>query len=660
MKEKRRYLGKWELGCMVFHACLYKMFTAYPAQFFKISGSAAVLTALYSGAVFLAVLFLLLILLQKFGILSRLFARGSAAHGAARCLLAAYWLFGLVFALRSFLYVLHHISYMRSPDWFLILFFLIGAGVTALCGAKAVYRMHSLMVPLIGTAAIVIAVLGLKYAEPLYLVPILGSGAASVFGAGLSTLFLYSDSVLILQLIPRCRKEVKPVRTIMIGASLAVLCNVVLVLLSAMSYPAAMEPYVSVLLYPLTKAAYFGKFWSRLDALYLLVFLVSGFLYGSMALHLFLLAVGERKGSFFGKRLAAGMLCLVIGMQLTGCYDGREVEESAYVIALGVDLDDAANRRYTFQFSNPLELGGSRDLESGNGEEEDADAAGENQTVSNITIAAEDFYMAQGKLKSYLSKMPELSHLKVIAFSKQAARAGILDQATLLYQNAQVRSSVNVCLVDSAQEFLNQVNPNLEESTARYYELLFQNRNTPYAPVTELREFVARAADDAWDPVLPIADHEKLEGMGIFKDGTLVLEMDAESAMLYKLLSGEAREVTVHAGNTTYFMTGKHRMRIRADMGATPPKIAVKSRVRAYPADGGNRSDAAHLSAELEEKMTEFLKDTLRSGSDVLGIGAQLRTAFRTQDQWKAFSWREKQTEFDIFSQTTIQYEIME
>ena len=658
MKEKRRYLGKWELGCMVFHACLYKMFTAYPAQFFRISGSAAALTALYSGVVFLIVLFLILMLLRKFGVLSRLFAHGSTAHGAVRCLLAIYWLFGLVYALQSFLYVLHHISYMRSPDWFLILFFLIGAGVTALCGAKAVYRMHSLMVPLIGTAAIVIAILGLKYAEPLYLTPILGSGAAAVFGTGLSTLFLYSDSVLILQLIPRCRKEVKPVRTVMIGASLAVLCNVVLMLLSAMSYPAAMEPYVSVLLYPLTKAAYFGKFWSRLDALYLLAFLVSAFLYGSMALHLFLLAVGERKGSFFGKRLAAGVLCLAVCMQLTGCYDGREVEESAYVIALGVDLDSDANRRYTFQLSNPLELGGSRDLESENRGEENT--SGKNHTVSNITIAAEDFYMAQGKLKSYLSKMPELSHLKVIAFSKQAARAGILDQATLFYQNAQVRPSVNVCLVDSAQEFLNQVNPSLEESTARYYELLFQNRNTPYAPVTELREFVARAAEDGWDPVLPIANNEKLEGMGVFQDGVLVLEMDAESAMLYKLLSGEAREVTVHAGDTTYFMTGKHRMQIRTDPGGTPPKIAVKSRIRAYPADGGGQNDAAQLSAQLEEKMTEFLKDTLRSGADVLGIGAQLRTAFRTQAQWEAFSWREKQTEFDIFSQTTIQYEKME
>ena len=178
--------------------------------------------------------------------------------------------------------------------------------------------------------------------------------------------------------------------------------------------------------------------------------------------------------------------------------------------------------------------------------------------------------------------------------------------------------------------------------------------------MTELREFVARAAEDGWDPVLPIANNEKLEGMGVFQDGVLVLEMDAESAMLYKLLSGEAREVTVHAGDTTYFMTGKHRMQIRTDPGGTPPKIAVKSRIRAYPADGGGQNDAAQLSAQLEEKMTEFLKDTLRSGADVLGIGAQLRTAFRTQAQWEAFSWREKQTEFDIFSQTTIQYEKME
>ena len=65
MEKKRQYLGKWELGCMVFNSCLYKIFTTYPRSFGQISGSAGWLTALYTGLIFLAVLFLLLTLLRR-------------------------------------------------------------------------------------------------------------------------------------------------------------------------------------------------------------------------------------------------------------------------------------------------------------------------------------------------------------------------------------------------------------------------------------------------------------------------------------------------------------------------------------------------------------------------------------------------------------------
>ncbi len=651
MKE-RQHLGKWELGCLVFHACFYKIFTTYPKQFGEISGTAAWITALYTGLLFLAGLWVILWFLERYrpwltwgsNRVFRIIGRG---------LLAAYWAFAAIWALREYTAVLQEEAYLRSPGWFLMGFFLLGAGTAVFCGSKAVYRMHSLTVLGIGIAMAVVAILGLKYAEPGYLAPWLGTGTERIFGDGLSTLFLYTDILLIFQLIPRCRPEVKSTRTVMTGASLAVLWNLLLILVSSMSHSPELNNISDNLIYPLTKAAYFGKFWSRLDAVYLIALMTSGMLYLSMAFHLLKLAIGKIKVKTPGRKKAALLLCFLLVFSLTGCYDGREVEESAYTVALGIDRGEEKAYTYTFQLSNPLELGGNIEMEKKEAGKEEEESAEENKTVTNITIEAEDFYLAVNRLKSHLSKEPDFSHLKVIVFSKEVAEGDILENASLLFREQEIRPSTNVCLAESAREFLTQVKPTLERSTARYYELLFQNRNTPYAPVVELREFVSRGTDIGWDPVMPVADKEKLMGMGIFQDGTLVRELAGEKALLYQFLSGQAREIAVTAGESSFSVTSPHRPQIFVDRDLGNPKVTVGVPLEAdliY----GSEEDISYLMARLEGEMTDFLRETMMESCDVLGVGNVARQTMLTQEEWEQAGWREKLSQFDIFIQTSI------
>ena len=666
MEKKRQYLGKWELGCMVFNSCLYKIFTTYPRSFGQISGSAGWLTALYTGLIFLAVLFLLLTLLRRHEDLGLIGLGekwgGRAGGGLIRIALAVYWIASAVYALRECTTVLRTVSYAQSPAWFLMFFFILGAAATAVCGARAVYRMHSLTVLFVGLVAAAVAVLGLKYAEPLYLAPVLGSGPQNVFGKGLSTLFLYTDVIFVFLLTPWRRPEIKVRRTVMAGAALAVAVNVGLILVSSMAQPYEMAGALGIPIYPLTKAAYFGKFWSRMDAVYLTAFIISGILYLALALHLIALCAKGLKMNSGGKKAAAGVLCALLCISLSSCYDGREIEEGADLVALGVDKGQTAAYRYTFQLSNPLEMGDNLDAtgmggrKEGEGEAEEPEQAGgeqENKTVNNMVIEADDFYLAENQLKSHLSKHPELSHLKVIVFSKDLAREGLLEHASLLFREREVRPSTNLCLAESAQTFLTQVKPTLEQSTSRYYELLFQNQNTPYAPVTELREFVSRGMDSAQDPVLPIADQEKLMGMGIFHDGKLVAEAEPEQALLYKLLSGEARHVAVRAGESSFSVTSRRKPKIQISWQEEPPRITVSTSLKAdliY----GSADDGKLLAAQLEEEMTQFLQDNVRNSADILGIGCYARLQCLTESDWEKLNWEQKFSNFTIFTKTSI------
>ena len=54
--------------------------------------------------------------------------------------------------------------------------------------------------------------------------------------------------------------------------------------------------------------------------------------------------------------LFAALFALLLCLPLSGCYDSREVEETAYLIGLGIDKKEDT-LRYTFQISNPLETG---------------------------------------------------------------------------------------------------------------------------------------------------------------------------------------------------------------------------------------------------------------------------------------------------------------
>ncbi len=634
----KKYVGKWELGCLVFHSCFYKIFTTYPKQIAEISGTAGWLTILFTGVVFLAGLWLVLWLLEKY---RPWLVMGKTIKGVGNKFLAIYWLFSSLWALREFIGVLQEVAYPRSPAWFLGFFLLLGAGVTVFSGGRAVWRMHSLAVPVVGAVLFAIAMVGLQYAEPAYLAPWLGNGADSIFGKGLSVLFLYMDIFLVFPLLPRCRAEVKTTKTVMMGASLGVLWNFLLILVSSMSHSPELSDVSNNLIYPLTKSAYFGKFWSRLDAVYLVALMTSGILYLSMAIYLFKSALGKRK---MPKQAVAIFLCLVTGLTLTGCYDGREVEESAYAIALGIDVAEEGYR-YTFQLSNPLELGGNMEEEN----EEEEKAPPENKTVTNIRIDAENFYTAVNRLKSHLSKEPDFSHLKLIAFSKTVAEEGILEHASLLFREQEIRPSTNLCLTESAYGFLSGVKPTLERSTARYYELLFQNKNTPYAPVVELREFVSRGTDKGWDPVLPVADKEKLMGMGIFRDGTLVAEREPREAMLYQIFSGKARVITVNAGNSSFSVTTRRPAEITLEENNVSFQLQLEANL-IY----GQESDREILKAVLEEESKLFLQETLYLGCDIFGIGRVVRKRCFAENQWEDRNWREDLPRLHVVTQIQI------
>ena len=203
--DNKYYMGRWELFCLVFNSLIYKIFTHYPSSFIRIGGSAAWVTAAFVSVIFFILLLAILHFYTPYASKGLTEAVRERFGNLPACLISViaviYFSFSAYYALSSVCRALKDVSYIISPQIFTGAFILIAAVLIAFCGKAAVRRIHSLSALGVGAAAIIIAVLSMRYADIYNLMPILGNGVESVFGKGASTLFIYSDILVIFFLL---------------------------------------------------------------------------------------------------------------------------------------------------------------------------------------------------------------------------------------------------------------------------------------------------------------------------------------------------------------------------------------------------------------------------------------------------------------------------
>ncbi len=367
---------------------------------------------------------------------------------------------------------------------------------------------------------------------------------------------------------------------------------------------------------------------------------------------------------------------------LSGCYDDKEIDETAYIIALGIDKGDNENYSYTFQFSSPLSLSNG---ESGEGSSQEGSEkqgkSDENSTVSNLVIDAPDFYIAKNMTNNFLSKNVDMSHLKLIVFSSQIDAGGVEDHSQLLLHEREIRPHTAIAVaVTSAGEYIENVNPELESNTSKYYELMSLRSNNVYAPAKRLHDFVDDMAAKNSDSVLPIAvngkelknfpsdnsisgwitphssqissSHSVLSGMAIFKDGKLSGAMDGDSAMIFNILNRSIKNCTITVASQSspdetlsFRLTVLEPAAYNTDIENNSISVSQNFQLEFLGLrlpQGYHSFDElyAYTQKILTQRIQDFLNDISRSKkADILDIRNHLRLRFATWEEWNNFDW---------------------
>ena len=202
-------------------------------------------------------------------------------------------------------------------------------------------------------------------------------------------------------------------------------------------------------------------------------------------------------------RIIITIIVVVLTTLLTGC-TGKEPNEIAYVVALGIDSTDDDNYKITIQYANTTQISG--------GASESGGKAG-SEIVDNVTIEAPNIYAGVGLANNIVSKSFSMSHAKLIVFSKEIAEKGVKDMIETLVRSEEIRPDVFIAVANTtANDYLTSVNPEMEVNPAQYYQLIYQKNQLVGIPDGQLREFFTGLYTDNYDSILPVAG--VIEGSG--------------------------------------------------------------------------------------------------------------------------------------------------
>lgn len=384
-------------------------------------------------------------------------------------------------------------------------------------------------------------------------------------------------------------------------------------------------------------------------------------------------------------KLCTFLFTIILCLLLSGCYDIKEIDETAYIVALGIDTGENSNFSYTFQFSSPLAISGSEE-----GNSPAPSQKGKNSTVTNLTVHAPDFYIARNLTNNFMSKNVDMSHLKLIVFSSSVSMNALENHSQLLLREREIRPHTSVAVSSAkASEFLEKVNPELESNTSKYYELMSLRSNNVYAPTKRLHDFVDQLTNGNCDTVLPIAvsgkdiaafpadnstedwisttqslidsDSSVLCGMAIFKKGKLSGAMDGDSSMIYNILNRNIENCTVtvrnkhRSDNTISFrIIIPDKANFKINKGNRT--VTVSQNIRAeflgsILPEGYHSFDElyCHLQNTITNRTTEFLIDISKEKkADILNLREKIRPQFLTQKDWEGFKWQEFYSDADF------------
>ena len=282
-----RKIGTIEAIALVLTVGINHIILNLPQDIINSTSSASILNVIFVSMIALGIVFLIAKLFEKFPGMD-IFDIGKYLGGKwlqflLQIAFFAYFIFTISILLRSFSEGLKIIFFPRTPVPIIMFLFLMAMIILNNLGKISIIRANLFFMPLVLFSILFIFIANVENFTVQRALPLLGNGVSSTFFSGLSNLFAFGG-ISYLYLIPPHLKDQKnytKIALISIGISSFFLLISVATLLFTFPFVTTSEE-----IFPLYLAARFiefGRFFQRLDAVFVLIWILSMIGYLSIA-----------------------------------------------------------------------------------------------------------------------------------------------------------------------------------------------------------------------------------------------------------------------------------------------------------------------------------------------------------------------------------------
>lgn len=364
------------------------------------------------------------------------------------------------------------------------------------------------------------------------------------------------------------------------------------------------------------------------------------------------------------------LLLIAPCLLLSGCRDRSEIDDMAYAVAIGVERGEDTALALTYAFADPAKVNG--------GGGEDASGGGEDSPLKTLTVSASDIFSGGDVISAAIGKQVNLSHLKLLLFSRDIAAAGITSYADGFMRNLKVRPRILPAVADDPRAYIEAIVPSFEGNPEKFLDQLFKKGASQYVPGTTLYQLYTASQLPERGMVLPVlaADESGQEqtesnaqnanggqdkgakpalpaarALAVFRDGAM--QAECTDAFSYQLLTGQLRDAHITlpgapGEHVVFRVESVKKPRVEVDVSADAPHIAIHTQLDCQIIALENRTVTEREYPQLQQQLQEFLTQQTTAfarqtaqeyRTDICGFGAAAKRRFLTLDAWNAYDW---------------------
>jgi len=282
-------IGNIEAIALILTIMINHIILNLPKNIIQSTSSGAIINVIFISLIALGIVFLICKLWQKFPNQDIIdiseFLGGRFLKSFVGILFFSYAFFTIVTILRSFSEGMKIIFFPRTPVPIIMLLFLTSVIITNKRGLSGISRANLFFMPIVLFSIFFIFIANLEHFVPQRIFPLLGNGAFSTFFSGLSNLFAFGGISYLYLIPPYLKDHNKFTKVGLISIGISGFYLLLSVTTLVFMFPFVTNTLEIFPMYLASRFIEFGRFFQRLDAVFLLVWIISMIAYLSTSVY---------------------------------------------------------------------------------------------------------------------------------------------------------------------------------------------------------------------------------------------------------------------------------------------------------------------------------------------------------------------------------------